>query len=95
MSAKTLNAVDISRHDLWIGGKSVAASSGQYFDDRNPQDDSVLAHIAEATAQDVDTAVQAAHAAFASYGRTLASEREAWLSRAAGIMEGRGRTPGT
>ena len=33
--------------------------------------------------------MQTAHAAFRNYGRTLASEREAWLSRAAGIMEGR------
>jgi acyl-CoA reductase-like NAD-dependent aldehyde dehydrogenase len=89
MSAKTPQAADGNRRELWIGGKHVAPSSGDYFDDRNPQDDSVLVRIAAATTQDVDAAVQAAQAAFRTYGRTLASEREAWLSRAAGIMEGR------
>jgi acyl-CoA reductase-like NAD-dependent aldehyde dehydrogenase len=79
----------IPRRDLWIGGRYVAPGSGRYFDDRNPDDDSCIAHIAEATTADVAAAVEAAQAAFASYGRTLAAEREAWLSRAAGILERR------
>lgn len=86
---KTPQAADRGRHELWIGGRHVAPASGEYFEDLNPQDDAVLARIAAATPQDVDTAVQAAHTAFGTYGRTLAAEREAWLSRAAGIMEGR------
>lgn len=83
------NPAGVPRCDLWIGGRSVPARSGRYFDDRNPEDDSVLALIAEGGVEDVDAAVCTADAAFASYGRTLAAEREAWLSRAAGIMEGR------
>lgn len=79
----------VPSRDLWIGGRYVAPGSGRYFDDRNPDDDSTIAHIAEATTQDVDSAVQAAQAAFQGYGRTLAAEREAWLSRAAGILERR------
>jgi acyl-CoA reductase-like NAD-dependent aldehyde dehydrogenase len=75
--------------DLWIGGARVAPSSGQYFIDRNPEDDSAYARIAEATASDVDRAVRSAHEAFAAYGRTLAAEREAYLSRAAALMEQR------
>lgn len=77
------------QRDLWIGGRYQPAGSGRYFDDRNPDDDTVLARIAEATTGDVAAAVDAAQAAFAGYGQTLAAEREAWLSRAAGIMEGR------
>ena len=73
--------------DLWIGGKRVAPSSGEYFLDRNPEDDSTCGRFAEGSAADVDRAVQAAQAAFASYGKTLAADREAWLSRAAALME--------
>jgi acyl-CoA reductase-like NAD-dependent aldehyde dehydrogenase len=73
--------------DLWIGGARVAPAAGQYFTDRNPEDDSSYARVADAGAADVDHAVQAAHAAFASYGRTLAADREAWLSRAAALIE--------
>jgi len=80
---------ETEQRDLWIGGRHVAPGSGRYFDDRNPDDDSVIARIAEATTADVDAAVNAAQAAFAAYSRTLASEREAWLSRAAGILERR------
>lgn len=73
--------------DLWLAGQRVAPLSGRYFVDRNPEDDSPYARVAEGEVEDIDRAVQAAHAAFAGYGRTLASEREAWLSRAAALME--------
>lgn len=73
--------------DLWIGGARVAPSSGDYFIDRNPEDDSTYARVAAANVADVDRAVQSAHAAFATYGRTLAAEREAWLCRAAALIE--------
>ncbi|MBW7903751.1 MAG: aldehyde dehydrogenase family protein [Rhodocyclaceae bacterium] len=73
--------------DLWIGGERVAPSSGRYFVDRNPEDDSPYARVAEGSADDIDRAVQSAHAAFAAYGKTLAAEREAWLCRAAALVE--------
>lgn len=73
--------------DLWIGGARVAPSSGEYFIDRNPEDDSVYARVADANVADVDRAVQSAHAAFAAYSKTLAAEREAWLCRAAALIE--------
>lgn len=79
----------VTQRDLWIGGRFLPSTSGRYFDDRNPEDDSVIARIAEGTPQDVDAAVQAAQAAFASYGRTLAAQREGWLSRAAEILDRR------
>jgi acyl-CoA reductase-like NAD-dependent aldehyde dehydrogenase len=75
------------RADLWIGGQRLPPSSGRYFTDRNPEDDSTYAQIAEANAADVDRAVQAADQAFATTRATLAAEREAWLSRAAALVE--------
>jgi acyl-CoA reductase-like NAD-dependent aldehyde dehydrogenase len=73
--------------DLWIGGERVAPSSGQYFTDRNPEDDSPYARVAEGSVADIDRAVQNAHAAFATYSKTLAADREAWLCRAAALIE--------
>jgi acyl-CoA reductase-like NAD-dependent aldehyde dehydrogenase len=73
--------------DLWIGGERVAPSSGQYFTDRNPEDDSPYARVAEGSVTDIDRAVQSAHTAFASYSKTLAADREAWLCRAAALIE--------
>ena len=49
--------------DHWIGGESVAPASGSYFDDLNPADDAVYARAAEGSAEDVNRAVEAAHAA--------------------------------
>ncbi len=76
-------------HNLWIGGEYVPSESGACFVDRNPDDDAPIARIAEATVHDVDRAVQAAQTAFHSYRKTLAREREGWLSRAAGILDSR------
>ena len=73
--------------DLWICGERVAPSSGQYFTDRNPEDDSPYARVAEGSIADINRAVQSAHAAFASYSKTLAADREAWLCRAAALIE--------
>ncbi|CAB1368398.1 aldehyde dehydrogenase family protein [Denitratisoma oestradiolicum] len=78
---------DHQAFDLWIGGERVAPASGKYFIDRNPEDDSPYARVAEGNIADVDRAVQTAHQAFASYGKTMAADREAWLCRAATLME--------
>ncbi len=79
----------LSPTDLWIGGERVTPSSGEYFIDRNPEDDSPYAKVAAANAADVERAVEVAHQAFASYRHTMAADREAWLSRAAAIIERR------
>ena len=74
---------------MWIGGARITPSSGRYFIDRNPDNGQAYAEVAEGSATDVDRAVQTAHAAFETYSKTLAAEREAWLSRAAGLIEQR------
>lgn len=51
-------------YDLFINGQSVAPQTKKYFDSFNPFTGQVWAQIAQATAQDVDDAVQVAHRAF-------------------------------
>ena len=70
----------------WIEGEFVSPSSGEYFDDLNPLDDSLYAHAALCTSEDVDRAVQSAHAAFQTYRLTLPKEREVWLCDAADLL---------
>ena len=45
-----------ARYDLFINGKFVAPTSGQYFDTINPANETKLAEIALAGADDVDRA---------------------------------------
>ena len=73
--------------DHWIGGKATPSDSGQYLNDLNPEDDSVYAQLAAGTTKDIDRAVQAAQETFQTYSKSLASEREAILCRAAELME--------
>ena len=44
--------------ELWIGGKFVGPSSGEYFDDVNPSDRNVLARVAKGTSADIGVAVR-------------------------------------
>lgn len=78
---------DVRQSELWIGGEHVPPSSGKYFDDLNPDDDSVYSRVASATAEDMDKAVRVAHDAFRENRDRLASERERWLSKAAELVE--------
>lgn len=78
---------EIKQTDLWIGGKYVKPSSGRYFDDLNPLDDSLYSRVAEATVEDMDFAVKTAQEAFQTNRHRLAREREAWLMKAADLVE--------
>lgn len=80
---------NIFEADLWIGGKSVKPESSRYFEDLNPETDEIYALAADGTTGDVDRAVVAADAAFRKNKSRLAREREAWLFRAAEILERR------
>ena len=87
MSTKTDR--NIRKIRLWIGGKDCEPGAGQFYDDLNPQDDSVFARVAKGTVEDMDRAVQVATAAFGKYRLSLAKEREAWLIKAAELLEQR------
>lgn len=87
MSTPSEKLAEVRTWDHWINGQPTPSDSGQYMDDLNPDDDSVYARLAAGTESDIDKAVQTAQAAFATWSKTLASEREAILSRAAGLVE--------
>lgn len=76
-----------ARLDHWIGGAAVAPSGGDYFDDLNPVDDSVYARAAAGNAADVEHAVETAHEAFRRHRALPPGAREAWLAKAATIVE--------
>ena len=79
----------VARHHHWIGGRQVIPKNEKYFEDLNPLDDSLYAEIAEGDPADVATAVETAHASFGSYRHSLPKQREAWLLRAAELLENR------
>ena len=76
-----------SRYANFIGGKWVAPVKGEYFENTTPVTGQVLCEIPRSTADDVELALDAAHAAKAAWGRTSATERANILNRIADRME--------
>jgi aldehyde dehydrogenase (NAD+)/betaine-aldehyde dehydrogenase len=72
---------------LFIGGEFVDAVDGATVEVLDPHDCSVLARVAEARADDVDRAVDAAAAAFAAWSATPAAERGRLLLRLADAID--------
>ena len=62
-----------------IGGQDVAASDGQTFESLSPVDLSVLASVAQGTAEDIDAACHSAKGAFPAWAATAGNERRAIL----------------
>src|SRR6201990_3223689 len=76
-----------ARYENFIGGKWVAPAKGAYFDNISPTTGKVICKIARSPAEDVERAVDAAHAAAERWGRTAVAERAAVLNRVADRME--------
>ena len=76
-----------SRYANFIGGKWVAPVKGEYFENTTPITGKVLCEIPRSTADDVELALDAAHAAKAAWGRTSATERANILNKIADRME--------
>ncbi len=80
------------RHELFIGGKFVAARKGRTFDSINPATEEKLSEIASADAADVDAAVQAARRAYDKvWGKMPGRERGKYLFRIARLIQERAR----
>lgn len=75
------------KYDHFIGGKFVAPSSGEYFDNISPVDGSVLAKAARGNAEDIDKALDAAHAAFPGWAATSVAQRSNILLKVADVIE--------
>ena len=75
------------RYGNYIGGQWVAPKAGRYFDNTSPVNGQVLCEISRSDADDVEAALDAAHAAKDAWGRTSAAERALVLNRIADAME--------
>ncbi|WP_347312232.1 aldehyde dehydrogenase [Defluviimonas sp. SAOS-178_SWC] len=76
-----------TRYDNFIGGRFVAPVKGQYFDNITPITGAKVCEIARSTAEDIDLALDAAHAAKEAWGKTSAAERSNILLRIADRIE--------
>ncbi len=75
------------RYENWIGGKWVPPVKGQYFENPLPVDGQVFCEVARSTAEDIDLALDAAHAAAPAWGKTSVAERSLILLRIADRIE--------
>ncbi|WP_329310676.1 acetaldehyde dehydrogenase ExaC [Streptomyces sp. NBC_01262] len=75
------------RYDHWIGGEYVPPAQGRYFENPTPVTGQSFTEIARGTAEDVELALDAAHAAAPAWGRTSATDRANVLNRIADRME--------
>ena len=75
----------------FVGGKYVAAASGEVSDVINPSTGQVYAHAPISSEQDVAAAYEVAQAAFEEWGQTTPSERQLALFRIADALEARAK----
>ncbi len=75
------------RYDNFIGGKSVPPVKGEYFLNVSPIVGQPFCEAARSTAEDIELALDAAHAAREGWGRTTATERANILNKIADRME--------
>ena len=75
------------RYDNFIGGQWVAPVKGQYFDVVTPISGKVYTQAARSTAEDIELALDAAHAAADKWGKTSAAERSNVLLKIADRIE--------
>jgi aldehyde dehydrogenase (NAD+) len=80
------------RYGLFIGCEWVAPADGRTFATANPATEETLAHVASASAADVDRAVRAARRGYEKYWRKLRpAERAKYIYRIARVLSERAR----
>ncbi|MGN8648124.1 aldehyde dehydrogenase [Gracilibacillus sp. HCP3S3_G5_1] len=75
------------RYDNYIGGEWTPPVKGQYFENMTPVTGEVFCEIARSTADDVELALDAAHKAAPSWGKTAPAERANMLNQIADRIE--------
>ena len=75
------------RYGNYIGGRWAEPASGQYFDNASPVNGKVFTSVPRSNAQDIEAALDAAHAARHAWGRTSTTERANVLLRIADRIE--------
>jgi aldehyde dehydrogenase len=76
-----------AKYDNFIGGNWVAPVKGQYFDVVTPISGKPYTQAARSTAEDIELALDAAHAAFPKWGKTDAATRSNVLLKIADRLE--------
>jgi aldehyde dehydrogenase len=76
-----------ARYDNFIGGSWLPPVKGQYFDVITPISGRPYTQVARSTAEDIDLALDAAHAAADKWGRTAPADRANVLLRIADRLE--------
>src|ERR1700685_3103338 len=74
-------------YENFIGGQWLAPLKGGYFENVSPTTGQVICRIARSQAEDVERAIDAAHAAAEGWGRTAVAERARILNRVADRIE--------
>jgi len=72
--------------NMYINGQCEPPHGGQYFDSISPADGAIVARVAQGSTQDVDRAVNAAHAARRGWAETNPLERGRILRRLADLI---------
>ena len=75
------------KYDNYINGKWTAPVKGQYFDNVTPVTGKNFTQVARSTSEDIELALDAAHAAKDAWGKTSVAERAVILNKIADIME--------
>lgn len=76
-----------ARYENYIGGQWVRPAKGQYFDNITPVTGKKFCEVARSTAEDIELALDAAHKAKESWGKTSFAERSLVLNRIADRMQ--------
>ena len=76
-----------TKYDNFIGGKWVAPVKGQYFDAITPINGKPYTQVARSSAEDIELALDAAHAAADKWGKTAPAERANILLKVADRIE--------
>ncbi|MEJ2327195.1 MAG: aldehyde dehydrogenase family protein [Chromatiaceae bacterium] len=76
-----------AQYDNFIGGKWTPPVKGQYFDNITPITGNPYCQVARSSAEDVELALDAAHAAADAWGKTSVTERANILNKIADRIE--------
>jgi aldehyde dehydrogenase len=76
-----------SRYENWIGGEWVAPVKGRYFENPSPVNGKTFCEVARSGAEDIELALDAAHAAAPAWGKTSVAERAVVLNKIADRIE--------
>ncbi|MEM9585229.1 MAG: aldehyde dehydrogenase family protein [Pseudomonadota bacterium] len=76
-----------ARYGNYIGGKFVDPKSGQWFENVTPITGEGICEVARSNADDIEAALDAAHAAAPDFGQTSLTERSTLLFRIADRIE--------